>query len=141
MKKLFATIAVVLFFTAVGTPQQAMAGNEAANEPTSTESSAVLYSSYYSGTIGSNLYITMYLQYLSNGNYVGWYYYNKYGPNNKLRLEGYEEGNGTVKLFEYSNGNVTGSFEGVFNSRGEFIGTMYAIKSQRRLSCRLVPFR
>ena len=137
MKKILAVIAAVFAITLLSAPQQA-----AAKEPTSADSSAVLLSSYYSGVIGSNLYITAYIQVNSNGSYSGWYYYNKYGAKNKLSLTGYKDRNGVVKLQEHdAYGNVTGGFEGTFNSYGEFNGVMYVIRSGKRYSCRWTPMR
>lgn len=137
MKRLFTLIAAVFTITLLSTPQQAMA-----NEPTSTESSTVLFSSYYSGVIGSNLYITAYLQVHSNGSYSGWYYYNKNGAKNKLYLTGYKDRNGVVRLQEHdAYNNVTGGFEGTFNSYGEFNGVMYVVHSGKRYSCRWTPLQ
>lgn len=135
MKKLFTILAVAFAAIAFCAPQQAMA-----NEPTSTESSAVLYSSYYDGVIGSNLYIAAYLQVHSNGSYSGWYYYKKKGSNNKLYLTGYKDRNGVVRLQEHDiNNNVTGGFEGTFNRYGEFNGVMYVVHTGKRFACQLTP--
>ena len=142
MKKFFASfIAVCALFT-LGTSQQAMANNEPSNEPTKSENPRLLESSYYTGTIGDNLKITMYLEFYSNGEYSGWYYYNKYGSNNKLYLVGSTDYDGIVKLHEFTNdGQLTASFEGTFNGRGEFIGIMYVVKGNKRYSCKLYPAR
>ena len=135
MKKLFTVIVAVFAITLLSTPQQAMA-----SEPTSAESSTVLFSSYYSGVIGSNLYITAYIQVHPNGSYSGWYYYNKNGARNKLYLTGYKDRNGVVRLQEHDEyNNVTGGFEGTFNSYGEFNGVMYVVHSGKRYSCRWTP--
>ena len=137
MKKILAVIAAMFAITLLSAPQQA-----AAKEPTSADSSAVLLSSYYSGVIGSNLYITAYIQVNSNGSYSGWYYYNKYGPKNKLTLTGQKDADGTIKLFEFNdNGQLSAGFEGIFNNYGEFIGIMYVVHSGKRYSCKLTPVR
>ena len=137
MKKLFTVIVAVFAITLLSTPQQAMA-----SEPTSAESSTVLFSSYYSGDIGSNLYITAYIQVHPNGSYSGWYYYNKNGARNKLYLTGYKDRNGVVRLQEHDEyNNVTGGFEGTFNSYGEFNGVMYVVHSGKRYACRWTPRR
>ena len=115
----------------------------ASEEPTTTESNQrIIFSSYYTGTIGDNLHITMYLGRWSTGVYAGWYYYNKYGSNNKLYLVGSTDYDGIVKLHEFTNdGQLTASFEGTFNGRGEFIGIMYVVKGNKRYSCKLYPAR
>ena len=137
MKKLFTVIVAVFAITLLSTPQQAMA-----SKPTSAESSSILLSSHYSGVIGNNLYITAFIQVHSNGSYSGWYYYNKNGAKNKLYLTGYKDRNGIVKLQEHdAYNNVTGGFEGTFNSYGEFNGVMYVVHSGKRYSCRMTPIR
>ena len=137
MKRLFAVIMAVFAIFSFSTPQQAMA-----KEPTNTEQPIVLYSSYYSGTIGNNMGITLYLERHSTGEYFGWYYYNKYGPKNKLALIGREDADGTIKLLEFNdNGQLSAGFEGIFNNYGEFIGIMYVVHSGKRYSCKLIPIR
>lgn len=137
MKRLFAIIAAVFAITLLGAPQQTTA-----NETTSTQSPRILSSAYYSGIIGKNLGVTVYLEHYTNGEYYGWYYYNKNGSNNKLRLEGRKCVDGTVELVEYtSNGQVTAAFAGTFNNYGQFIGTMYVGHSDKYYSCKLTPIR
>lgn len=137
MKKFFTLfVALVALFT-LGATEQAMASEE----PTTTESNQrIIFSSYYTGTIGDNLHITMYLGRWSTGVYAGWYYYNKYGSNNKLELVGEKAADGLVTLYEYNaDDQLTGRFEGTFNRNGEFIGIMYVVHTGKRHSFRLYP--
>ena len=138
MKKFFASLIALFALLTIGTTEQVMANNEPAN----SETERVVFSSYYTGTIGDNLHITMYLERHDNGEYSGWYYYNKNGAKNKLYLTGYKDRNGIVKLQEHdAYNNVTGGFEGTFNSYGEFNGVMYVVHSGKRYSCRMTPIR
>ena len=69
MQKFFASLIALLALLTVGTTEQAMASEE----PTTTESNQrIIFSSYYTGTIGNNLHITMYLGRWSTGVYAGW---------------------------------------------------------------------
>ncbi len=137
MKKFFTLfVALVALFT-LGATEQAMASEE----PTTTASSEyVVFSSYYTGTIGNNLHITMYLERYNTGAYAGWYYYNKYGSKNKLYLVGEKAADGLVNLYEFNaDAQLTAGFEGTFNRYGEFVGIMYVVHTGKRHSCRLYP--
>ena len=136
MKKFIASFIAVFALLTIGTTQQAMANNEPAN----MQSERVVSRSYYTGTIGNNMHITMYLERHDNGEYSGWYYYNKYGEKNKLYLVGEKDTDGLVKLFEFNDQNqLTAGFEGTFNRYGEFVGIMYVVHSGKRYSCKFYP--
>ena len=136
MKKFFASLIALFALLTIGTTEQVMANNEPAN----SETERVVFSSYYTGTIGDNLHITMYLERHDNGEYSGWYYYNKYGEKNKLYLIGEKDYDGLVKLFEFNdNAQPTAGFEGTFNNNGVFVGIMYVVHSGKRYSCKLYP--
>lgn len=140
MKRFFASFIAVFALFMLGTTQPTMANDELATKPAKTENPRLVDCSYYTGTIGNNMKITMYLEYYSNGDYRGWYYYNKNGSRNKLALVGTTDYDGIVKLLEFNaDGLLTAGFEGSFNGRGEFIGIMYVVHSNKRYSCKLYP--
>lgn len=85
---------------------------------------------FLNGNIGSSLTVKMYLRYDGNNSYSGWYYYLKNGPNNKLILQGTAK-NDILRLDEYNtNGERTGTFEGVFNG-SSYSGTLYVYHSNK----------
>lgn len=140
MKELFTSFIAVFALFMLGTTQPTMANDEQATKPAKTENPRLVDCSYYTGTIGDNLKVTMYLERYSNGDYLGWYYYNKNGSRNKLALVGTTDYDGIVKLLEFNaDGLLTAGFEGSFNGRGEFIGIMYVVHSNKRYSCKLYP--
>lgn len=140
MKNIITLLLSVFAVILIGTTQHTFANSTTTATDVSTEDPWVVYSSYYTGTIGDNLRITMYLQHYSDGCFVGWYYYNKYGEKNKLAIVGRTNSNNTVELFEINNEGVhTASFEGSFNRAGEFIGIMYVYHTQKRHTCKLYP--
>lgn len=140
MKELFTSFIAVFALFMLGTTQPTMANDEQATKPAKTENPRLVDCSYYTGTIGDNLKVTMYLERYSNGDYRGWYYYNKNGSRNKLALVGTTDYDGIVKLLEFNaDGLLTAGFEGSFNGRGEFIGIMYVVHSNKRYSCKLYP--
>ena len=142
MKKIFGSFIAVCAVFMLGTAQQAMANSGPSNEPTTAENPRLLSNSYYTGTIGNNMKITMYLEYYSNGDYRGWYYYHSQGSNNKLYIRGYNDLNGTVRLSEYAQGNkLTADFAGSFKMNGEFSGKMYVYHSQKTYTFKLYPAR
>jgi len=143
MKRILAIALSAMVIAVVGMPQQAVAESVEmviSSEPTNDKpANEVYYSSIYTGTIGKSLGVTAYLEHHYEGVYTGWYYYNKYGPNNKLTLNGYTR-NGRVIIEEYTNDHQnTGCFEGVFNDYGVFVGTMYVYKNGKEYSVTLYP--
>lgn len=139
MKKLFASFIAVTALILLCAPQQAMADVKTKNEPMS-QTPRLLDYSYFTGTIGNDMHITMYLEVYSSGEYIGWYYYNKNGSKNKLALVGAIDDDGLVKLLEYNkDGVLTAGFEGTFNKKMEFVGIMYVVHSKKRYSCKLYP--
>jgi hypothetical protein len=142
MKTIINSFIAVFALLMLGTTQQVMANNEPANEPTTAENPRLVECSYYTGTIGSNMKITMYLEYYSNGDYRGWYYYHSQGSNNKLIIRGYNDLDGAVRLSEYNKDNVlTADFRGSFKMNGEFSGKMYVHHSQKTYTFKLYPAR
>lgn len=140
MKKFFTSFIAVFALLMLGTIQFAMANDEFTKEPIENGRPRLVHSSYYTGTIGDNLKVTMYLDIYSNGDISGWYFYNKNGSKNKLVLVGRKNYDGTVELLEFNEKDeLTASFEGSFNSRGEFVGIMYVVHSNKRYSCKLYP--
>ena len=80
--------------------------NSLNNPPTRIQSSPEVF---LNGNIGSSLTVKMYLRYEGNNSYSGWYYY----------------------LDEYNtNGERTGTFEGVFNG-SSYSGTLYVYHSNK----------
>ena len=101
--------------------------NSLNNPPTRIQSSPEVF---LNGNIGSSLTVKMYLRYEGNNSYSGWYYYLKNGPNNKLILQGTAK-NDILRLDEYNtNGERTGTFEGVFNG-SSYSGTLYVYHSNK----------
>lgn len=140
MKKFFTSFIAVFALLMLGTNQFAMANDEFTKEPIENGRPRLVHSSYYTGTIGDNLKVTMYLDIYSNGDISGWYFYNKNGSKNKLVLVGRKNYDGTVELLEFNEKDeLTAGFEGSFNSRGEFVGIMYVVHSNKRYSCKLYP--
>ena len=140
MKKIFGSFIAVCAVFMLGTAQQAMANNEPANEPAKVETPRLVHKAYYDGTVGSNLKITMFLERYSNGDYRGWYYYNKYGASNKLVLVGKTDYEGNVELLEFTkDGQLTAGFEGRFNNNGEFVGEMFVVHNNKHFTCKLTP--
>lgn len=143
MKHILTILLAAMTIATIGTHQQAYAENVErviSSEPTTYEpTSEVYYSAIYTGTIGKSLGVTVYLEHHYEGVYTGWYYYNKYGPNNKLTLNGYTR-NGRIIIEEYTAQHQnTGCFEGVFNDYGVFVGTMYVYKNGKEYSVTLYP--
>lgn len=101
--------------------------NSLNNPPTRIQSSPEVF---LNGNIGSSLTVKMYLRHEGNNCYSGWYYYLKNGPNNKLTLQGTAK-NDILRLDEYNtNGERTGTFEGVFNG-SSYSGTLYVYHSNK----------
>lgn len=77
----------------------------------------------FSGTIG-DYGITINLEDDNKGKCSGWYYYEKYGPENKLTLKGEYDDKGNMKLEEYTpkTKENTGVFDGNVQ-KGKYIGT------------------
>ena len=76
----------------------------------------------FSGKIG-DYDITMNLEDDNKGKCSGWYYYEKYGPENKLTLKGEYDDKGNMKLKEYN--PKTKEYTGVFDGNlqeGKYIG-------------------
>lgn len=142
MKTIINSFIAVFALLMLGTTQQVIANNEPVKEPITAESPRLVECSYYTGTIGSNMKITMYLEYFSNGDYRGWYYYHSQGSNNKLYIRGYNDLDGAVRLSEYNKDNVlTADFRGSFKMNGEFSGKMYVYHSQKTYNFKLYPAR
>lgn len=143
MKQTFVIVMAAMIVAAIALPQPTMAEHSEVTtyaEPSlDAENSYVEYSAFYSGKVGKSLGITMYLEHHSEGVYHGWYYYNKYGPSNKLTINGYRR-NGRIYLEEYSPDNQnTGCFEGIFNDYGVFVGTLLVYKNGKEYSVTLYP--
>ncbi len=142
MKRFFASFIAVFALFMLGTTQPTMANDELATKPAKTENPRLVECSYYTGTIGSNMKITMYLEYYTNGDYRGWYYYHSQGSNNKLIIRGYNDLDGAVRLSEYNKDNVlTADFKGSFKMNGEFAGKMYVYHSNKTYTFRLYPVK
>ena len=108
--------------------------NYAYNNSQSRQSTLRSYN--LSGNIGSSLRITMILDIHGDGSCMGWYYYDKYGPGNKLHLSGSNQ-NGMIVLYECnSDGVTTGKFEGYISS-DTFSGNFVAYHSGKNYNFRL----
>lgn len=84
-----------------------------------------------SGSIG-RMGITMHLELDENGEYTGWYYYNKNGSRNKLKLYGREDvDKGMLVLHEYDERDIkTGRFELVVKEN-TLTGDLYVLSTAR----------
>lgn len=97
------------------------------------ESSQDRASSYFRGSVGTYP-IVMYLTLNSDNNINGWLYYERKGPDFKLRVTGRYTSDGAFILYEYDeSGNCTGKFEGGYSNR-DYSGTYNAYGSSSTYS-------